>query len=50
MGVFSGPFLRAFRCLSAKLGLMELPSPPRQATPHRSLALNHDKKMFLARA
>ena len=36
-------------CLSAKLGLVELPSTPRQANPHRSLALDHDKKMVLPR-
>ena len=41
------PILGNISCLSAKLGLVELPSIPRQANPHRSLALDHDKKMVL---
>ena len=42
--MFSRPFWGNISCLSAKLGLVELPSTPRQANPHRSLALDHDKK------
>ena len=46
-GVFSDPFRGAFRCLRAGSGLMEVPPTPRPATPHQSLALDHDKKMGL---
>ena len=47
--MFSRPFWGNISCLSAKLGLVELPSTPRQANLHRSLALDHDKKMVLTR-
>ena len=43
-GVFSDPLRGAFRCLRAGSGLMEVPPTPRPATPHQSLALDHDKK------
>ena len=46
---FGEHFVSECQVLSAKLGLVELPSTPRQANPHRSLALDHDKKMVLAR-
>ena len=47
MGRVRRPILGNTSCLSARLGLVERPSTPRQASPHRPLALDHDKKMVL---